>query len=275
MAATGRRYGTAFRNPTIPADFPTTLPVLELPSIGCPATGEWDVFVIAGQLFMNYGRCPAEYTEGDRLRQILRNTSPGGINRVFLLVRENRLALANVNVSVANSDNTDFVDVRNAEDTIIADLGKALMDHNGGGISKLPYFDPTSFIETADSLIRDYSIGSDNGRTWATTAVRLRSGLRDDIALVVAMPRSQFTQQIDQSKNRGTIIAVVFACLGSVLGVVLTLLAAWPLKKMARDMAKATMLDFSILEEGRFDESNMFIEIRNLQKTFNTMIKAL
>ncbi|KAI8800124.1 hypothetical protein BJ742DRAFT_780716 [Cladochytrium replicatum] len=275
-----------FRNPSLMADkvyFATSNPsgrtILE-----CPFTGEWEaVLGEKNALYLDYSRCPTKETGkmGSYLcitifqpdYRVLESSSPDGINRMFLITLEDKLGLANVvNISVANANKTDFVEVTNASDPVIADLGKSLLSYYGGGVSKFPYFNSTTF--KADSVINDFVVPSDNGNVWATTAVRLRSGIRDDFALVVAMPRSQFTRDIDASKTKGTILAILFAVLGLVMGVALTLLATWPLKTMTKNMEKATKLDFSMLESGKFNESNFFLEIRNMQRTFNTMIKA-
>ncbi|KAI8802454.1 hypothetical protein BJ742DRAFT_911445 [Cladochytrium replicatum] len=274
------------RNPSLMADkvyFPNNNPSART-ILECPSTGEWEaVLGEKNALYLDYSRCPTKETgqTGSYLcitifqpdYRVLESSSPDGVNRMFLMTLENKLGLANVvNISVANANNSDFVAVTNASDPIIADLGKALLSYYGGGVSKFPYFNATTF--KTDSVINDFNVPSDNGNVWATTAVRLKSGIRDDFALVVAMPRNQFTRDIDVSKTKGTILAIVFAGLGLVLGVVLTLLATWPLKTMTQNMEKATKLDFSMLEDGKFNESNFFLEVRNMQRTFNTMIKA-
>ncbi|KAI8807859.1 hypothetical protein BJ742DRAFT_894738 [Cladochytrium replicatum] len=190
------------------------------------------------------------------------------------MTQENKIALINVNVSVANQNNTDFVVVNEVADPITANVGAALLATYGGGITKFPYYNMSDLLINGRAYIHDFAVPSDNGEYWATIALRIRGGTTDDFAIVVAIPKSQFTQNINASKTRGTTTAVIIACVTSLLGVGLTLIAAWPLKKMTKNMELATKLDFSMLEGGKFDEGSTFLEIRNLQRTFNTMIKA-
>ncbi|KAI8803752.1 hypothetical protein BJ742DRAFT_484956 [Cladochytrium replicatum] len=282
---TGVRFGPTSINPTFPKwGTLASTPISTLPQNGCPETGEWISFLSqAGILFFNFGTCPTMQlnkngtyvcvTSFSPSRNFLSEITPAGLNRMFVITNENKIAFASVSVNLTDG-NKSMVVIDKVSDPIIADIGAALLSHYGGGVSKMPYFNASQFKDTTANLINEFPIASDNGEIWATTAFRLRAGSKDNFALVVSLPKSQFSAAINQSQEHGMIIAALLASLGSIVGVVFTVLAVWPLKKIIKNMSKATKMDFSMLKDGKFDEGNVFIEIRSLQRTFNTMIKA-
>ncbi|KAJ3128514.1 hypothetical protein HK098_004144 [Nowakowskiella sp. JEL0407] len=284
---TGKRDSNFFPNPYVPFDNPAQTSKFTLASImyNCPPDGAWSAALVYNDTWLAYARCPyarsgaiAPYmclTAQKQDPNFFQFTSSTQKSRIFLLANENQLILANSNVEIANKTKSGIVEVSQANDTIIAELGAKLIEKYGGGISKFPEFTVSQIQNFAANSEVMYSVkvNADGGEEWVTTIYKYKLG-DQSFALIVSVPRYQFTGGIEASKRSGVILTAIFAVFGALLGVLATFFAILPLKKISSNMAKATNFDFTMIENGEFDESNLFSEIRNLQRTFNTMIKA-
>ncbi|KAI8814397.1 hypothetical protein BJ742DRAFT_734192 [Cladochytrium replicatum] len=259
-------YGSPFKNPFINFGDPAYQPVsnqyrtLET----CPPSGRWQAIQNKGVPRFTHGRCPTKDAGGRSAyvcmtgffqdRSVLTSVSPVGISRIFLLANEFQLAAANVPVELrtSNPNSTALVNATASNDTVIAELSTNLVALYGGGVSKfIPIsINSTNSFSILSSNIVPFKLQSDNNEEWATIALKVQLTFGEQFGLVVAMPKR------------------------ALLGIALTIYAVQPLKRIIQDMGKATNFDFSMLSSGKFDESGVFSEVRQLQKTFNTMMKA-
>ncbi|KAI8814399.1 hypothetical protein BJ742DRAFT_766199 [Cladochytrium replicatum] len=287
---TGVAYGSSFKNPFINFGDPAyqaaggQYRVLET----CPRTGRWQAIQNGGVPRFTHARCATKDAGGRSAyvcltgffqdRSVLTSVSPVGISRIFLLANEFQLAAANVPVELrtSNPNSTALVNATASNDTVIAELSTNLVALYGGGVSKfIPIsINSTNSFSILSSNIVPFKLQSDNNEEWATIALKVQLTVGEQFGLVVAMPKSQFIGAIESSKARGTVSAAISASVGALLGIALTIYAVQPLKRIIQDMGKATNFDFSMLSSGKFDESGVFSEVRQLQKTFNTMMKA-
>ncbi|KAJ3119674.1 hypothetical protein HK098_005235, partial [Nowakowskiella sp. JEL0407] len=285
------RSGTPYKNNIVDFGDPALTRTNSLATTmnNCPGTGSWSADLIYNEAWLAYATCPtlrsgkpSPYmclTAYKQNASFFAYTSPTANSRVFLLANEDKLILANQNITVANATNNGLVAVDKAQDPIIAELGAKLMATYGGGISKFPQFSSNQIqnYRSTKEIMNSFSLTSDKGAEWVTAVLKMSFGAgtpAEIFALVVSMPRSQFTGDVERSTKTGVIITAILAVIGCILGVLATYGATRPLKKISENMAKATNFDFTMIENGKFDESNVFTEIRNLQRTFNTMIKA-
>ncbi|KAI8916760.1 hypothetical protein DFJ77DRAFT_354148 [Powellomyces hirtus] len=97
----------------------------------------------------------------------------------------------------------------------------------------------------------------------------------ENILLVATLPRSEIYGVIDKARHRSTAVSVGIMAGMSLLVSALFVVAVLPLFKLAREMAQLTKLDFGTLEEsGALEQRSFLWELRKVQATFATMVKA-
>ncbi|KAJ3042209.1 hypothetical protein HDV00_007919 [Rhizophlyctis rosea] len=95
------------------------------------------------------------------------------------------------------------------------------------------------------------------------------------MALVIAIPRSDFFSQIDSGQQKGTITSAVVAVCVTTIGVILITLIVRPLHTLTTAMTEITKFDFSVLKSGILNHRSLVTEIRTMESVFDTMCKAL
>ncbi|KAJ3160751.1 hypothetical protein HDU88_007857 [Geranomyces variabilis] len=115
------------------------------------------------------------------------------------------------------------------------------------------------------------------GAAWILNvgSVEMTTYSSDNLVLVVATPRAAIFAKIDAAQVRSVAIAVGLSVAIAVLMAVLFALIVNPLRHLARAMAMLTQMDFAALDNGKIlEETSHISEIRNVQVTFTTMVRA-
>ncbi|KAI8823187.1 uncharacterized protein EV422DRAFT_523664 [Fimicolochytrium jonesii] len=95
------------------------------------------------------------------------------------------------------------------------------------------------------------------------------------VVLVLATPRLAVFQAVELAQRRSTAIAVGVSCGIAVAMALVFAFIVTPLRQLAKAMSLLTQLDFATLENGHIlDQQSWITEIRNMQNTFTTMVRA-
>ncbi|KAJ3129456.1 Nuclear elongation and deformation protein 1 [Nowakowskiella sp. JEL0407] len=212
-------------------------------------------------------------------KAIFNDITPTQSSRIFVIGNSKKLVLSNQNIKLTDSTNFDFVNVVDAPDPIIAELGRMVMTQYNGDIktsTPISLQAVTLNSSTTDlSLIQELQLTSDANERWMTSFIPLDFGTDDRFVLVLAIPRREYFGDIDGAMRFGAIISGVVAAIGCIISGILFLVITTPLRNIGRDMERVAQFDFSSLANGFFVEDNFFLEIRNLERHFNNMVKAL
>ncbi|KAI8814936.1 hypothetical protein BJ742DRAFT_784964 [Cladochytrium replicatum] len=109
---------------------------------------------------------------------------------------------------------------------------------------------------------------------WTYSVRTLQVPSSVSMYLVAAIPRRDFFSVIDNAERTSVTVTVVFAAISImvVIGVIVGI--TLPIRRLTGEMTKVATFDFSMLERGFFIENSLFTEIRKMQVTFNTLVKA-
>ncbi|KAJ3154020.1 hypothetical protein HDU89_008889 [Geranomyces variabilis] len=115
------------------------------------------------------------------------------------------------------------------------------------------------------------------GSSWIIQVgnVTLTDYSQDVLGLVVAIPHSAVFSKIDSAKSRSIGIAAGLSVGIALIMAVIFALVVTPLRHLAKAMGMLTQMDFAALDNGRILEEQSYIsEIRGVQNSFSTMVKA-
>ncbi|KAJ3127412.1 hypothetical protein HK098_006401 [Nowakowskiella sp. JEL0407] len=130
----------------------------------------------------------------------------------------------------------------------------------------------TLSIVAISNLIEIFKLS--DGEEWIISAIPLTFETDDRFVVVIGIPKKEYFGDIDGAIRTGTTISIAIAFCGCVISVALFLIITQPLRAIGQKMEKVAQFDFSMLADGWFKEDNFFLEIRNLERNFNNMVKA-
>ncbi|KAJ3000928.1 hypothetical protein HKX48_003175, partial [Thoreauomyces humboldtii] len=151
-------------------------------------------------------------------------------------------------------------------ETLTASIRQAVIDEYGS-----LYADVSAQVG-AHSFQRDVE-----GQSWIIMIgeVELTQYEEDKVLIVIATPRKKVFAQIDAVRSRSVAIAVGLSVGISLLMAILFGLIVIPLRHLAKAMIMLTQMDFAALDSGKLlDEQSHITEIRAVQYSFSTMVKA-
>ncbi|KAJ3156630.1 hypothetical protein HDU86_003854 [Geranomyces michiganensis] len=115
------------------------------------------------------------------------------------------------------------------------------------------------------------------GASWIiqVDSVTFTEYAQDVLGLVVAIPHSAIFYKIDIAKKRSVGIAAGLSVGIALIMAVIFALIVTPLRHLAQAMGLLTQMDFAALDNGKILEERSYIsEIRGVQSSFSTMVKA-
>ncbi|KAJ3154627.1 hypothetical protein HDU89_007865 [Geranomyces variabilis] len=135
---------------------------------------------------------------------------------------------------------------------------------------------------TYSGLVADPNLGKSfeaqvEGNTWILLVDRVQFTTydADQIVVVLAVPRASIYSPIDAANKKSLGLAIGLSVGIGMLMALLFALIVTPLRRLAHAMGLLTSLDFASLHKGDILEQKSAIsEIRNVQHTFSTMVKA-
>ncbi|KAJ3156918.1 hypothetical protein HDU86_003453 [Geranomyces michiganensis] len=114
-------------------------------------------------------------------------------------------------------------------------------------------------------------------RSWVLNSAVIQMTKRDSdrFIMVVAIPHSEIYGTIESSRKRSLGLSVGIAVAMAVLVGALFVAITLPLARLASQMAQLTTLNFGTLESsGALERRSIIWELRRVQMTFATMVKA-
>ncbi|KAJ3172551.1 hypothetical protein HDU88_005879 [Geranomyces variabilis] len=115
------------------------------------------------------------------------------------------------------------------------------------------------------------------GDTWIIVLgrVQLTAYASNTLVVVLAVPRASIFSRIDSAQKKSLGLAIGLSVGIGMLMALLFALIVTPLRRLAHAMGLLTNLDFASLNKGNIlDQKSAITEIRNVQRTFSTMVKA-
>ncbi|KAI8812673.1 hypothetical protein BJ742DRAFT_28268 [Cladochytrium replicatum] len=244
----------------------------------CPKSGGvWKPELVLGELWLTFAACSAPVNQfgptapysssiplqaGGPISATFSSLSPSQNSRIFLVDSLGHLLATSTRASVANSAGSDFVAAASSNDTIIAQLSQIVKTQTN------------SFTSTGSLVGKLYRTALSSGDQWTYSVAPLTVASTSPLYLIAAIPRRDYFASIDDAQRSAIIVTTVFGIV-SMLVVVLAIIGiTFPVRKLTTEMVNVAKFDFSMLERGFFVEDSLFSEIRNMQSTFNTLVKA-
>ncbi|KAI8809172.1 hypothetical protein BJ742DRAFT_805294 [Cladochytrium replicatum] len=244
----------------------------------CPKSGGvWKPELVFGTLWLTYAACAQPVSQfgstspysssipllaGDKISSTFAHLKPSVNSRIFMIDTQGHLLASSANGSVANAAGTDFVAATSANDTVIAQLSQLIKTQTNSF---------TSFSSLVGAL---YRTTLSSGDQWTYSVAPLTVASTSPLYLIAAIPRRDYFASIDDAQRSSIIVTSVFGIASMVIVVLAIIGITFPVRKLTAEMAKVANFDFSMLERGFFVENSLFSEIRNMQSTFNTLVKA-
>ncbi|KAI8807152.1 hypothetical protein BJ742DRAFT_335374 [Cladochytrium replicatum] len=250
----------------------------------CPTgrNGQWKAEVRSGMLWLVFAICVSPspqfgqvppFAVGvpllDRsdLSKIFTDMTPSENARIFLMDAQGGLVANNIGIPIANAKGTDLGDLKvsstTVTDPIISQLSQLIQQSTASF---------TNFSTIANGHIQSAKL-SDDRWTYIVRPLPIYSVTR--FYLVGGIPRRDYFSGFDTAQTTAIALTVVLS-LVAMVAVVLGLLGVTiPVRNLTREMEKVANFDFSMLEQGYFVENSVISEIRKMQLTFNTLVKAL
>ncbi|KAJ3153049.1 hypothetical protein HDU86_005347 [Geranomyces michiganensis] len=133
-----------------------------------------------------------------------------------------------------------------------------------------------------DGMVADPKLGESfeanvEGDTWIVLVGRLQMDdyEADQLVVIVAVPRATIFSRIDSAKKKSMGLAIGLSVGIGMLMALLFALIVTPLRRLAAAMGLLTNMDFASLHKGDIlEQKSMISEIRKVQATFSTMVKA-
>ncbi|KAI8809258.1 hypothetical protein BJ742DRAFT_805605 [Cladochytrium replicatum] len=242
----------------------------------CPKSGGiWKAELVSSSLFLTYAACAPPVTQygstppystsfpiiaGDLITGIFFKLAPSQNSRLFLINSVGELLAANAVSSVANAAKN-FVMATDANDTSTAQLAQDINQRTANF---------SSINTITGSLIQTTITGED--WTYSVRMLQVQSSV--SMYLVAAIPRQDFFSAIDSAQRTSITVTIVFAAVSMIVVIIVIIGITLPVRTLTAEMSKVATFDFSMLERGFFVENSVFTEIRNMQRTFNTLVKA-
>ncbi|KAI8809157.1 hypothetical protein BJ742DRAFT_852855 [Cladochytrium replicatum] len=243
----------------------------------CPQSGGiWNAELLLGYLWLTFATCAppvpkfgptAPYSTsfpisaGDLIKEIFQKLTPSENSRLFLINASGDILAGNALTSVANAANDGFISAIKANDTSTAQLAYDIKQRTSSY---------TSMSAVVGSLL-ETTIAAEK---WTYSVRRLEVPTAVNIYLIAAIPRSDLFSVIDDAQRTSITVTIVFAVVSMIVVVLVTIGITLPVRTLTGEMSKVASFDFSMLERGFFVENSVFAEIRNMQRTFNTLVKA-
>ncbi|KAJ3156948.1 hypothetical protein HDU86_003483 [Geranomyces michiganensis] len=130
---------------------------------------------------------------------------------------------------------------------------------------------------TADPNLGESFEAEVEGATWILLVGRIKLSDYDTdyLVAVLAVPRASIFARIDSAQNKSMGLAIGLSVGIGMLMALLFALIVTPLRRLAIAMGMLTNMDFASLQKDNILEGQSLIsEIRNVQGTFSTMVKA-
>ncbi|KAJ3320587.1 hypothetical protein HDU76_000271 [Blyttiomyces sp. JEL0837] len=91
--------------------------------------------------------------------------------------------------------------------------------------------------------------------------------------VIMVVPRTDFYGATERSTRKALITVGILSSVGVVVVAILSLLAVYPLRKMANSMKQLTKFDFSVLEKGKLKSTSFVLELNIVETSFLQMVK--
>ncbi|KAI8809155.1 hypothetical protein BJ742DRAFT_738325 [Cladochytrium replicatum] len=199
---------------------------------------------------------------GDLITSIFHRLSPSENARLFLVDETGQLLATSTEGSIANLLGTSFVQATSANDSVIPLIAEDI-------VTKANSFKSMSSVI---GYLIQASLPDDK---WTYSVRSLEVPASNAMYLVAAIPRRDFFSIIDSSERASITVTVAFAVVSIIVVILVIMGITFPVRKLTADMSKVAVFDFTMLERGFFVENSPFTEIRRMQRTFNTLVKAL
>ncbi|KAI8815489.1 hypothetical protein BJ742DRAFT_733906 [Cladochytrium replicatum] len=272
--------GSAGEFPIMKAPFPQpTLRKILYPCqvlSSCPTTGSWKFETLNGAFSLTYGKCskssPVVFgasvvVDGTTVvKALFTSLQPTAGSKLFAITSDWKVAGTNGIGNDINQTSKTFYTVTDHPDPIITELGTLIQNQVNGDSSK---------VKMLDKLINSVALSSDGSRSWFYMSHTLSLNITTPVAIVVAIPFADFFNDIRESQKTSIGLTVGFGCMSIFIVAVIAFGITRPVRSLTRLMSQVTKFDFSVLESsGGLTEQNVFTEIREMEKTFNIMVKA-
>ncbi|KAI8799513.1 hypothetical protein BJ742DRAFT_883843 [Cladochytrium replicatum] len=243
----------------------------------CPAKGIWVIEMFSGSFSLTFGKCargnqPAfgasVIVDASTItKNLLSTLQPTENSKLFAISFDWKLVVSNNNdMPTFNTTTSDFNPVVKSPDPIIAGLGAVIQAHVNGNISDL---------KSLTGGIFSTSLSTDASRNWYYMVQTLSLNMTVPLVLVVAIPYADFFDDIRTSQKTSIGLTAAFGCMSFLVVAAVAFGVTMPIRTLTKLMQKVTKFDFSMLEgSGGLSEENVFSEIREMEKTFNIMVKA-
>ncbi|KAJ3176629.1 hypothetical protein HDU87_004957 [Geranomyces variabilis] len=213
---------------------------------------------------LNYA-CGATITVDSRWNALL--IEAAGVNtanKILLLDNTDQLAL--VSTSNRNISFGQALEGTGSNETLSESLRSAVISKYGtyGGLA-------------ADPLLGTSFEAQVEGATWILLVDRVKftSYDSDQLVVVLGVPRASIFSRIDSAQKKSLGVAVGLSIGIGILMALLFAVIVTPLRRLAHAMGLLTNMDFASLHKGTIlEEKSAITEIRNVQRTFSTMVKA-
>ncbi|KAJ3187377.1 hypothetical protein HDU85_006665 [Gaertneriomyces sp. JEL0708] len=114
----------------------------------------------------------------------------------------------------------------------------------------------------------------DDGRPWYIATADIETGDGNRWQFVLAFPRDDFFQRIDQSIMKSITVIACLSVAAVLIAIGASFLCTIPLRMLGKRMAEVTQMKFGSLEDGALDKRSFIREIAHLEETFAIMVKA-
>ncbi|KAJ3162530.1 hypothetical protein HDU88_006689 [Geranomyces variabilis] len=214
---------------------------------------------------LNYG-CGATITVESRWNQLL--IEAAGVNtpnKILLLANTEDLALVstsnrNISFGVALTQGV------GSNETLSQSLRAAVLSKYG----------------TYSAMAADPTLGTSfeaqvEGETWILLVDRVKlSGYdSDQLVVVLAVPHASIFSRIDSAQKKSLGVAIGLSIGIGILMALFFAVIVTPLRRLAHAMGLLTSMDFASLHKGTvLEQKSAITEIREVQRTFSTMVKA-
>ncbi|KAJ3285122.1 hypothetical protein HK104_009638 [Borealophlyctis nickersoniae] len=187
--------------------------------------------------------------------------SNGSVVMFFDTLNQGKMLGSSVKGSITNHAEKTQYPVYDTPNTTVSNIGRFLLRTASQNLTLLP-------------SSATYKTRLDDGRDWYIGIQELLPDYKNRWHVVVAVPRSDYYEDIDAGIKRSIIIISVLSCVGMVCVAGVSVLFTLPLSRLGARMAEVTQMKFSSLQQGQLNRRSFLKEIADLENNFHIMVKA-